>query len=101
MISKNKANCHFFSFVSSFNRDQSYIFVKSYQLKEKEVYQTIQTGLTNITQELEDRGVIKKISSDLLQHIFIKYNNQDISKQEIYLFLKIVEITIRENSANI
>lgn len=95
MISKNKKLIAVFSVLFLLLIGvQSYFFVKSYQLKEKEVYRTIQTGLTNITQELEDHGGIKKISSDSLQHIFIKYNNKEITKQE---FLSFFENTRKDN----
>lgn len=67
---------------------QTYFLVKTYQLKEKEIYRTIQTGLTNITEELEGHGGIKKISSDSLHHIFIQYNNKEINKQEFLNFFE-------------
>ena len=89
MISKNKNLVAIFSglFLLLIGI-QTYLLVKTYQLKEKEVYRTIHTGLTNITEELENHGGIKKISSDSLQDVFIKYNDKEITKQEFLNFFE-------------
>lgn len=73
---------------------QAYFLVKTYQLKENEINRNIHTGLSDITEQLEDLGGIKKFSSDSLQSIFIQYNNQEITKQE---FLDFFEINRKNN----
>ena len=73
---------------------QAYFLVKTYQLKENEINRYIHKGLSDIAEQLEDRGGIKKFSSDSLQSIFIQYNNQEITKQE---FLNFFEINRKTN----
>ncbi|MET3038315.1 HAMP domain-containing sensor histidine kinase [Chryseobacterium sp. NRRL B-14859] len=65
---------------------QAYFIYKAYQLKEKEIFRTVQKQLTNYTDELEDKGLRKTRTDDALQHIFILYNNKEISKKEFLDF---------------
>ena len=67
---------------------QGYFMYKTYQVKEREIYRAVHSSLTNYTDELEDKGSLKKITNDSLQHIFIRYNNKQISKKEFLQFFE-------------
>lgn len=67
---------------------QVYFMYKTYQVKEREIYRTVQSPLRDYTDELEDNGGAKKADNDSLQSFFIHYNNKKISKKD---FLKFFE----------
>jgi len=67
---------------------QAYFMYKTYQVKEREIYRNVHNKLTRFTDDLEDKKGIKKNPDDSLQHIFIRYNNKEISKKK---FLEIFE----------
>lgn len=65
---------------------QVYFIYKTYQVKEREVYRTIQDGLSGYTDKLEDISSIKEMKDDSLQKTFIRYYDKEISKQEFLDF---------------
>jgi two-component system phosphate regulon sensor histidine kinase PhoR len=73
---------------------QAYFMYKTYQVKEREIYRNVHNRLTRFTDDLEDKKGIKKASDDSLQHIFILYNNKEISKKK---FLTLFEENRKEN----
>lgn len=65
---------------------QVYFIYKTYQVKEREIYRTIQDGLSGYTDKLEDISSIKEMKDDSLQKTFIRYYDQEITQQEFLDF---------------
>lgn len=65
---------------------QVYFIYKTYQVKEREVYRTIQDGLSEYTDKLEDISSVKEMKDDSLQKTFIRYYDKEISQQEFHNF---------------
>ncbi|GEN69300.1 MULTISPECIES: sensor histidine kinase [Chryseobacterium] len=60
---------------------QVFFIYKTYQVKERDIYRSIQEGLSNYTDKLEDVST-KEMKDDSLQSIIIKYHDKEISKKE-------------------
>lgn len=60
---------------------QVYFIYKTYQVKERDIYRSIQDGLSNYTDKLEDVST-KEMKDDSLQSIIIKYYDKEISKKD-------------------
>lgn len=61
---------------------QVYFMYKTYQVKERDIYRSINDGLTNYTDNLEDIQETKERNDDSLQEIIIKYHNKEISRKD-------------------
>ena len=55
---------------------------KTYQLKERGIYRTVHKRLNEYTDNLEDKGGLKKFSNDSIQLLFIRFKNKEINRQE-------------------
>lgn len=60
---------------------QVFFIYKTYQVKERDIYRSIQEGLSNYTDKLEDIST-KEMKDDSLQSIIIKYYDKEISNKE-------------------
>ncbi|KFF08464.1 sensor histidine kinase [Chryseobacterium luteum] len=67
---------------------QAYFMYKTYQVKEREIYRDVHSRLTRFTDNLDDKGGVKKVSDDSLQYIIIQFNNKKINKKK---FLSLFE----------
>ena len=61
---------------------QAYFLVKTYELKEREIYRTVYDQLSNFTDRLENQGGITTITNDSLQQSFIEFKNNEITKTQ-------------------
>ncbi|WP_126653430.1 sensor histidine kinase [Chryseobacterium aureum] len=61
---------------------QVYFMYKTYQVKERDIYRSVNDGLTNYTDNLEDIQETKERNDDSLQEIIIKYHYKEISKKD-------------------
>lgn len=61
---------------------QVYFMYKTYQVKERDIYRSVNDGLTNYTDNLEDIQEAKERNDDSLQEIIIQYHNKEISKKD-------------------
>ena len=61
---------------------QAYFLVKTYQLKEREIYRTVYDQLNNFTDRLENQGGIITVTNDSLQQRFIEFKNKEITKTQ-------------------
>lgn len=59
---------------------QVYFMYKTYQVKERDIYRSVNDGLTNYTDNIEDIQEIKERNDDSLHEIIIQYHNKEISK---------------------
>lgn len=59
---------------------QVYFMYKTYQVKERDIYRSVNDGLTNYTDNIEDTQKIKERNDDSLHEIIIQYYNKEISK---------------------
>ncbi|WP_278354190.1 sensor histidine kinase [Chryseobacterium gleum] len=59
---------------------QVYFMYKTYQVKERDIYRSVNDGLTNYTDNIEDPQKIKERNDDSLHEIIIQYYNKEISK---------------------
>lgn len=73
---------------------QAYFLVKTYQLKEREIYRTVYDQLTNFTDRLENQGGITIVTNDSLQQRFIDFKNKEITKTQ---FLNVFEKNRKAN----
>jgi len=61
---------------------QVYFMYKTYQVKERDIYRSVNDGLTNYTDSLEDAQEAKEKNDDSLQEIIIQYHNKEINKKD-------------------
>ncbi|WP_426480892.1 sensor histidine kinase [Chryseobacterium sp. R2ACT005] len=61
---------------------QVYFMYKTYQVKERDIYRSVNDGLTNYTDSLEDIQEAKEKNDDSLQEIIIQYHNKEINKKD-------------------
>jgi two-component system phosphate regulon sensor histidine kinase PhoR len=61
---------------------QIYFMYKTYQVKERDIYRSVNDGLTNYTDNLEDIQEAKERNDDSLQEIIIQYHNKEINKKD-------------------
>ncbi|MGH1520646.1 sensor histidine kinase [Chryseobacterium sp. JK1] len=61
---------------------QAYFMYKTYQVKERDIYRSVNNQLTNYSDKLENIHDAKEVKSDTLQRIIIRYYNKEISKKE-------------------
>ncbi|TXJ00257.1 MAG: HAMP domain-containing histidine kinase [Chryseobacterium cucumeris] len=61
---------------------QVYFMYKTYQVKERDIYRSVNDGLTNYTDNLEDIQEAKERNDDSLQEIIIHYHNKEINKKD-------------------
>jgi two-component system phosphate regulon sensor histidine kinase PhoR len=61
---------------------QVYFMYKTYQVKERDIYRSVNDGLTNYTDNLEDIHEAKETKDDSLQQIIIRYHNKEINKKD-------------------
>lgn len=61
---------------------QVYFMYKTYQVKERDIYRSVNDGLTHYTDNLEDIQEAKERNDDSLQEIIIQYHNKEISKKD-------------------
>ena len=73
---------------------QAYFLVKTYQLKEREIYRTVYDQLTNFTDRLENQGGITIVTNDSLQQRFIDFKNKEITETQ---FLNVFEKNRKAN----
>ncbi|MCD9619261.1 sensor histidine kinase [Chryseobacterium gleum] len=59
---------------------QVYFMYKTYQVKERDIYRSVNDGLTNYTDNIEDTQKIKERNDDSLHEIIIQYYNKEINK---------------------
>lgn len=67
---------------------QAYFMYKTYQVKEREIYRTVHSRLTNYTDRLEDLGGMKSRTDDTIQKILIQYHDKKISKKDFLEYFK-------------
>lgn len=65
---------------------QVYFMYKTYQVKERDIYRSVNDGLTNYTDNLEDIQEAKERNDDSLQNIIIRYHNKEINKRDFLTF---------------
>lgn len=61
---------------------QVYFMYKTYQVKERDIYRSVNDGLTNYADNLEDIQEGKERNDDSLQEIIIQYHNKEINKKD-------------------
>lgn len=61
---------------------QVYFMYKTYQVKERDIYKSVDEGLGKYADKLENIHDAKEMKSDSLQQIIIKYYNKEISQKE-------------------
>lgn len=61
---------------------QVYFMYKTYQVKERDIYRSVNDGLTNYTEHLEDIQEVKERNDDSLQEIIIRYHNKEINRKD-------------------
>ncbi|WPO90506.1 sensor histidine kinase [Chryseobacterium sp. HR92] len=61
---------------------QIYFMYKTYQVKERDIYRSVNDGLTHFTDSLEDIQEVKERNDDSLQNIIIRYHNKEINKKD-------------------
>ncbi|PTT41720.1 sensor histidine kinase [Chryseobacterium sp. HMWF028] len=61
---------------------QVYFMYKTYQVKERDIYRSVNDGLTNYTDNLEDIQEAKERNDDSLQQIIIRYHNKEINRKD-------------------
>ncbi|RQO33121.1 sensor histidine kinase [Chryseobacterium sp. KBW03] len=61
---------------------QVYFMYKTYQVKERDIYRSVNDGLTNYTDNLEDIHEVKETKDDSLQQIIIRYHNKEINRKD-------------------
>ncbi|AZA79157.1 sensor histidine kinase [Chryseobacterium sp. G0186] len=61
---------------------QVYFMYKTYQVKERDIYRSVDEGLSKYADKLENIHDAKEMKSDSLQQIIIKYYNKEISQKE-------------------
>ncbi|RXM37679.1 sensor histidine kinase [Chryseobacterium sp. CH21] len=61
---------------------QVYFMYKTYQVKERDIYRSVNDGLTNYTDNLEDIQEAKERNDDSLQQIIIRYHNKEVNKKD-------------------
>lgn len=61
---------------------QVYFMYKTYQVKERDIYRSVNDGLTNYTDSLEDIQEVKEKNDDSLQEIIIRYHNKEINRKD-------------------
>lgn len=55
---------------------------KTYQVKERDIYRSVDKSITGYTDQLENVHSIQEIKSDSLQRLIIRYYNKEINKKE-------------------
>lgn len=61
---------------------QGYFMYKTYQVKEREIYRDVHQRLTEYTDNLEDKGGMKRAKDDEIQAILIRFKNGKITHEE-------------------
>lgn len=61
---------------------QGYFMYKTYQVKEREIYNDVRKKLSNYTDDLENKGGMRKVHDDSIQAILIKFKNKEITRNE-------------------
>ncbi len=61
---------------------QVYFMYKTYQVKERDIYRSVNDGLTSFSGNLEDIQEVKERNDDSLQEIIIRYHNKEISRRD-------------------
>ncbi|MGU3377213.1 sensor histidine kinase [Chryseobacterium sp. M5A1_1a] len=61
---------------------QVYFMYKTYQVKERDIYRSVDEGLSNYADKLENIHDAKEMKSDSLQKIIIRYYNKEISQKD-------------------
>ncbi len=61
---------------------QVYFMYKTYQVKERDIYRSVNDELTNYSDKLENIHDAKEMKSDTLQRIIIRYYNKEISQKD-------------------
>ncbi|MEG1321107.1 MAG: HAMP domain-containing sensor histidine kinase [Chryseobacterium sp.] len=68
---------------------QVYFMYKTYQVKERDIYRSVDEGLSSYADKLENIHDAKEMKSDSLQKIIIQYYEKEISQKEfIYHFIE-------------
>ncbi|MCW1964714.1 sensor histidine kinase [Chryseobacterium viscerum] len=65
---------------------QIYFMYKTYQVKERDIYRSVNDGLTHFTDSLEDIQEVKERNDDSLQNIIIRYHNKEINKRDFLTY---------------
>lgn len=98
MISNNKNLIYLFSTLFLLLLGiQVYFMYKTYQVKEREIYRTVDKSITVYADQLENVHSTKESKSDSLQKLIIKYYNKEISKKEFLKYFVEGRTTAREN----
>lgn len=83
MISKNKNLLYLFATLFLFLLGvQVYFMYKTYQVKERDIYRSVDQSVTSYTDELENVHAVQEIKSDSLQRLIIRYYNKEINKKK-------------------
>lgn len=83
MITKNKNLIYIFATLFLFLLGiQVYFMYKTYQVKERDIYRSVDLSITGYTDQLENVHSIQEIKSDSLQRLIIRYYNKEINKKE-------------------
>ncbi|MBV8326085.1 sensor histidine kinase [Chryseobacterium sp.] len=61
---------------------QGYFMYKTYQVKERDIYRSVNDGLDRFTDEPENTHALREIKDDSLQKIIIRYYNKEINKKD-------------------
>jgi two-component system, OmpR family, phosphate regulon sensor histidine kinase PhoR len=63
---------------------QVYFMYKTYQVKERDIYRSVNDGLINYTDDLQDLHHTKEMKDDDLQRIIIRYYHKEVSQQDFF-----------------
>jgi len=61
---------------------QVYFMYKTYQVKERDIYRSVNEGLTNYTDDIDDIQEVKEKNDDSLQEVIIQYHNKEINRKD-------------------
>lgn len=61
---------------------QVYFMYKTYQVKERDIYRSVNEGLTSYTDDIDDIQEVKEKNDDSLQEVIIQYHNKEINRKD-------------------
>ncbi|MBP2618815.1 sensor histidine kinase [Chryseobacterium jejuense] len=88
MISNNKNLIYIFTILFLFLLGiQVYFMYKTYQVKEREIYRSVDKGISVYTDQVVNNHSAKDSKDDSLQKNIIRYYNKNLSKQDFLKYL--------------
>ncbi|MCS4305293.1 sensor histidine kinase KdpD [Chryseobacterium sp. BIGb0232] len=83
MISKNRNLMYLFATLFLLLLGiQVYFMYKTYQVKEREIYRSVDQSIVGYTDQLENVHEVQETKSDSLQKLLIRYYNKEINKKK-------------------